>query len=296
MSMYLIAGSGSMPAKELAAQLNDLVDKAATDDVDCWFTVVTKDDPTDTDTALIKYLEKIHAYYERIDMGQSDLYASSAASVGKLGPEEAVRHLRKIAVTEDGGVSILILIDGENDGENDGEYTLDLIDAALAANIKVYGLNTAMVEITLVDVVETEPAPVVEEPVKKPRPAAPAKTVEDNADDERYNVLSSLEDWSPEELSGLTVEELRAICPQAPKKATKDDIIGILLGRTGPVASDGCLAKTADDLPSTKESESVEMFSELEVDVQGIANALLAKLMLAVAQAATKVAASLEVK
>jgi hypothetical protein len=241
--MYLVSGNGHMPVKEIEAQLGDLINKAVNiDDLDCWFAIHVTDTCKDTRTQedIVRYFNKIDAYYEVWTETNTthELFDNAAAFV-TIGENNAVEHMAEVCGHEEGESAILGLY-ANFDYTNDPEDALlnDQTIEALGVGIPVYALNHAMVRLESV-VDNAEPAPEAKE-------VAPTKFDEDV---ERYNVLPSMDEWSREELSGLTIEELRAICLQAPKKASKDEIIDILMGISEFANNEEIPVKTDDADP-----------------------------------------------
>lgn len=268
MSMYLISGNGSMPQKEIEAQLGDLINKAVNiDDLDCWFALHVTDTSANltTHTAVINYLNKIEAYYEIWGPQSPDdsLYANAAETV-LVQDDAVIKRLKKVASVEEGEVAILGLF-------VNFDFTNEPLDTvlnsqtieALDNKMPVYALNHAMVSLDSTedheDISEELP-PVAAKPEKA--------TNKFDADVERYNNLSSVDEWSREELSGLTIEELRAICLHAPKKASKDEIIDILMGVSeyGIMAEEITVAEKA--APADTVDPVVEFLHALIEDAQ----------------------------
>lgn len=229
MSMYVIVGNGQMPAKEVEAQLADLINSAVNvQDVDIWFLLEGKTTPTDTDKAIIKYLDKIQAYYETFEdsnyTSPNLLYGHSQAHRGNVGFNNLIEYMREQAEQEAGEVALLGLFYDFDNQYHPEDALLDTLASEIGSgsDIKFYALNAAMVRL------DVEEAPT---PAKQPKvvSSGPPRAKSDYSK-EAFDSTAELEDWSADELAALTMEELRAICPNAPKKATKAELVSILLG------------------------------------------------------------------
>lgn len=229
MSMYVIVGNGQMPAKEVEAQLADLINNAVNvQDVDIWFLLEGKTIPTDTDKAIVKYLDRIQAYYETFEESNHGtphiMYANAAAHRGNVGYKNLIDYMNEQAEQEAGEIALLGLFYDFDNQYHPEDALLDTLASEISPDsaVSFYALNAAMVKLDAGD------APVTPKQPKEVPSAVPQSKSE--YDKTAFEALSSLEDWTAEELAALTVEELRAICPNAPKKATKTELVSILLG------------------------------------------------------------------
>jgi hypothetical protein len=162
--LYAIAGGGSGPTAEITKSLQDLRAKAEKDQVDFWLLIEGKDEPTDTDSAILKWVAKNEVWFEVItttgttydgaqDTIQSvDVYATMLERITGLDGEDG---------------SVLVLLPA--DTEDDDEPLLAFIEATIDAGVDCLQLNGAMAKLSLgeaEDVPEPEPEPAPA-PVKK---------------------------------------------------------------------------------------------------------------------------------
>lgn len=255
--LYVVAGNGTGPAKEITAALKDLKDKATKDSVDFWLVLEGKDEPTATDTAIIKWLGQNEVWFE--------VYSASGATYDGAqethGTEDVFasfleRMQERAADSEDAAVLIL---PADPDGESDAdEELMAFVEQAIDADVPVYALNGEMAKITLEDTPE-EPEP--DEPPAKAakkaaaaptkaaskKAAAPTKAVakkaaaaveaEAEADDPGEATADETVVYTPEELAKMGVAELGAVARGQgidPKGMGKRDLIEAIKSRTEP--------------------------------------------------------------
>jgi len=163
-TLHIVLGDGYMPTKELTAHLVDMQQKAAADDDGFWFTVQAKPEPTDTDRALIKWLNdpkngdgEEGVYWDAIgDEDSADkLYADAQVihKATKLG-SAVVKLMDKTKAggeLDDDGEEIpgedadllALYFSDEEDAEED-RWLNDVISAVADAGYPVYALNDGM--------------------------------------------------------------------------------------------------------------------------------------------------------
>jgi hypothetical protein len=253
--LYVVAGNGTGPAKEITAALKDLKDKATKDSVDFWLVLEGKDEPTATDTAIIKWLGQNEVWFE--------VYSASGATYDGAqethGTEDVFasfleRMQERAADSEDAAVLIL---PADPDGESDAdEELMAFVEQAIDADVPVYALNGEMAKITLEDTPEEAepeeaPAPAKAATKKAAAPtkaaskkaAAPTKAVAKKAtataEPEEPGEPEDTEAvvYTPEELAKMGVAELGAVARGQgidPKGMGKRDLIEAIKSRTEP--------------------------------------------------------------
>src|SRR4051794_14770183 len=90
MTMNVVLGDGTLPAKELEALLMDLSEKATEADDPFWFLIQGKAEPTATDEKLVSWLIENDVYFDLISDGsESDLYEGyqNKTTVKRLAPK-----------------------------------------------------------------------------------------------------------------------------------------------------------------------------------------------------------------
>lgn len=169
--MHVVLGDGQMTRKELSATLTDLWDKDEKAGQAFWFVLQGKSDPTDTDKALVTWLEKNEIYYQIVtdDPEAVDpIYAQpqETHSAKKLG--QKVTSLLESMPEEGESAEILALfVDTSDATAAEDKWLNTIIASAYDAGYPTRALNDGLVEIDL--------GPEAEEAEAEPEPAAPAK-------------------------------------------------------------------------------------------------------------------------
>jgi hypothetical protein len=249
--LYAIAGGGEAPANEITKVLTDLRSKATKDEVDFWFLVEGKDEPTKTDNDILKWLAKNETYFE-VYTATGTTYDRAAETTQADDVFESMLERLQEAQTDE-EIMVLALLPAE-DAEDD-EALMALIGAANAADVEVRQLNGAMETLTLGDAeteaateAEPEPAPAPAKkaaakkaaPVKKTaskRAAAPAAAA---AEEEIPGGV-----YTQEELTKLGIPELTGIAKGQgldTKGLGKRDLITAILGSTRMAEADEAVA------------------------------------------------------
>ena len=159
MTFHVVLGDGYLPTKELHAHLQDLKEKALTDDDGFWFLVAAKAEPTDTERALVKWLTDKDIYFDAIgDEDSADKIYSKAQNFHKanrLAPK--VVSLMKAA--REGGVDeddkpvepeeavLLALFFSDEEGAREDDWLNDVIAAVFKEGFTVFAFNDGMTEI-----------------------------------------------------------------------------------------------------------------------------------------------------
>jgi hypothetical protein len=252
--LYVVAGNGTGPAKEITAALKDLKDKATKEEVDFWLVLEGKDEPTATDQAIVKWLTTNEVWFEVYSTtGTTYDGAQETHATDDVWTSFLERMQERNEESEDAAVLIL---PADPDGESDAdEELMAFVEQAIDADLNVYALNGEMSKITL----EEQPeAP--EEPEEAPTPAkaatkkasaptkaatkkaaAPTKAVAKKAaatapvEDEDEGEEAEAVVYTQEELAKMTPAELGAILRGQgldPKGLAKKELIAAILAQT----------------------------------------------------------------
>jgi hypothetical protein len=260
--LYVVAGNGTGPVKEITGALKDLRDKATKEKVEFWVILEGKDEPTATDTAILKWLGQAEVWFEVYSAsgttydGAQDTIASEDVFASFL---ERIQER-----AEDSEDAAVLILPADEDGESDADEALMVfVEQAIDADVPVYALNGEMAPISLSD--ETpeeapEPTPTKTASKKAAAPtkaaskkAAPAKAATKKApavaeDDGAASDLDpddvaepeqELVVYTPEELAKMSVAELGALAKGQgldPKGMGKRDLITAIQTKTAPVA------------------------------------------------------------
>lgn len=271
--LYVIAGNGTGTATEITAALKDLRDAATKADMEFWFLVEGKEEPTKTDEAIYKWLRTNEVWFEVLtstgivvdgaqeSVGTDDVYGSMLERIHERAEENEPAALLILPIDPDGGTT------------DDDETLMDLVERCVDADVEVFQLNGRMIKITMAEEDETEEAEEAPAPVKKAAkkaaaaPAAPAKVAakaskvakkalsetevaEAEVDAEveaaiEEAVAEALEDdetvpsvvYTAEELAKMTVAELTAVAKGQGidvKGLGKKDLIAAIKQTTAP--------------------------------------------------------------
>src|SRR6516165_10461058 len=165
--LYVVAGNGTGPAKEITAALKDLKDKAYKDDAEFWVLVEGKDEPTSTDQTILKWMAANEVWFEvYTTTGTTYDGAQDTISVEDVFNGYAERLQERRDDNED--VAVLILPVNPDGDDPQDEELMAFVEACVDAEVDVFALNGEMAKITLGDgteeaeaeAEEPEPAPV----------------------------------------------------------------------------------------------------------------------------------------
>lgn len=255
--LYVVAGNGTGPVKEITAALKDKRDAAtkAKPPMDFWIILEGKDEPTATDEAIYKWLRANEVWFEvytstgtTID-GAQETHATEDVNASFL-----ERIQERQADSEDAAVLIL-QVDPEGETDAD-EVLMGFVETVIDADVEVFALNGEMAKILLSEEeVEPEPepepapaatkkaakkaaAPATKAPSKQAaapakavakKAAAPAADDQDGApNDPDDEPAEPREPWTAAELAGMNVSELGAAARAQgidPKGMGKRDLI-----------------------------------------------------------------------
>jgi hypothetical protein len=188
--MHAVLGDGEMTRRELTETLGDLWKADEENSQSYWFLLQGKSEPTDTDKALVLWLEKNEIYYELVTddpEAVSEIYTQPQEVHTAKKLAQKVVALMQSKPEEGEPAEILALFSDVNDATAAEDRWLNgVIQAAYDAGFPTRALNDGLVEIDLSEgaaQAEDEPEPVAATPVKKaaakkapakaaPRPAA----------------------------------------------------------------------------------------------------------------------------
>ena len=150
MAMHLVLGDGEMSKKELTETLKDLWEKAG--DEAFWFVLQGKSAPSETDTNLVSWLVKNQVYFEVLtdDADAMDEIYGDAQEihVAKRLGQKVVSLLN--TKPEDGeDADVLGLFVSDDPAAEEDKWLNNIIQAAVDAGFKAYGLNDGLVEVDL---------------------------------------------------------------------------------------------------------------------------------------------------
>jgi len=173
-TMHAVLGDGEMTRRELTETLGDLWKADEENSQSYWFLLQGKSEPTDTDKALVLWLEKNEIYYELVTddpEAVSEIYhAPQEVHTAKKLAQKVVA-LMQSKPEEGEPAEILALFSDVNDATAAEDRWLNgVIQAAYDAGFPTRALNDGLVEIDLSE----GAAQAEEEPEPEPVAAAPA--------------------------------------------------------------------------------------------------------------------------
>ena len=174
MTMHAVLGDGEMTRRELTETLGDLWKADEENSQSYWFLLQGKSEPTDTDKALVTWLEKNEIYYELVTddpEAVSEIYTQpQEVHTAKKLSQKVVALLQ--SKPEEGEPSeILALFSDVNDpAAAEDRWLNQVIQAAGDAGFPARGLNDGLVEVDLSE----SAAEVEEEPAAAPAPTKKA--------------------------------------------------------------------------------------------------------------------------
>jgi hypothetical protein len=163
MTMHVVLGDGEMTRKELTETLQDIWNADEKDGQTFWFLLHGKPEPTDTDKALVNWLEKNEIYYEVI--------TDDADSVHPLYSQPQETHVakqmsRKIvsllkSKPEEGEPAELLALFYSDDSEAEEDRWLnEVCQDVFDSDYKIRALNDGLLEVDLAAAPDEPPAPV----------------------------------------------------------------------------------------------------------------------------------------
>ena len=233
--LHVILGDGALGTRELTKTLEGLWEKEG--EGSFWFIIQAKDDPTETDLAIVKWLGDNDLYFDVIADGTtlSTTYAGAQNKhiAKSLAPK--VLELMQNMPEENEEADILALFSDLGDVEADEDAWLnEAIEVCSAEGFKAYALNDGMLEIEFSDD-EAEEEPEVPAPTKPAAKKATAKPV--SAVDEGQP-LPGMDEYTRESLSEMTLDQVKVIAEARgisyPPRTRITTYINALLGEGEP--------------------------------------------------------------
>jgi hypothetical protein len=174
-TMHAVLGDGEMTRRELTETLGDLWKADEESAQSFWFILQGKSEPTDTDKALVTWLEKNEIYYELVaddPEAVSEIYTQPQEVHTAKKIAQKIVALLQSKPEEGEPAEILALFSDVNDATAaEDRWVNGVIQAAYDAGFPTRALNDGLVEIDL-----SEGAAQAEaEPEAEPAKAAPAK-------------------------------------------------------------------------------------------------------------------------
>lgn len=178
MTMHVVLGDGEMTRRELTETLGDLWKADEAEGQTFWFLLQGKSEPTDTDKALVTWLEKNEIYYQLVTDDPdavSELYTQpQEVHTAKKISQKVVGLMQSIPDEEEPAEILALFSDLDDATAAEDRWLNSVITSAGDAGFAARALNDGLVEI---DLSEGGPEAEVEEPeVAEPAPA-PAKAV-----------------------------------------------------------------------------------------------------------------------
>jgi hypothetical protein len=175
-TMHAVLGDGEMTRRELTETLGDLWKADEESAQSFWFILQGKSEPTDTDKALVTWLEKNEIYYELVaddPEAVSEIYTQPQEVHTAKKIAQKVVALLQSKPEEGEPAEILALFSDVNDATAaEDRWVNGVIQAAYDAGFPTRALNDGLVEIDLSEGAAQAEAEPEAEPAKT---AAPAK-------------------------------------------------------------------------------------------------------------------------
>jgi hypothetical protein len=243
-TMHAVLGDGEMTRRELTETLGDLWKADEENSQSYWFLLQGKSEPTDTDKALVLWLEKNEIYYELVTddpEAVSEVYTAPQEVHTAKKLAQKVVALMQSKPEEGEPAEVLALFADVNDATAAEDRWLNgVIQAAYDAGFPTRALNDGLVEIDLSEgaaeaEVEPEETPVAAAPAKKaaakkaPAKAAARPAADTPIPDEDEVVLEDAGELTPtsQPIDVPTREELEDMEPSEIKEVAA--AMGIVL-------------------------------------------------------------------
>ena len=211
--LYCVLGAGEMPAKELNATLTDLKKRCEADDVQFWFAVHAKAEPTTTDKTMLAWLHKHDTWYEVItdDADAVDsMYSESQKTHLAKRMAPAIVKLMQEGPEEGEEAQLLALFASDDYSSPDDTWLNDVGRAVQDAGFIVKALNDGLIEMDFSDVTPPE-AEVEEEAVPtKTKKAAAASPIEEEEEVAAVPELGR-QLYTRDELEEMSLDQLKEI-------------------------------------------------------------------------------------
>ena len=251
--MHVVLGDGEMSRRELSSTLEDLLEKAGSEDF--WFLVQAKAEPTATDKALMEWIAERGVYFETIgdDLKAADkIYKDSQDKheIKRLAPK-VVSLMQEKPGDGEGAALYALFVNNDEEVEED-RWLMDVATAVADAEFTVFAMNDGLAELGFegdgVEEIEEEPEP---EPTPKPAKKAAAKKAapkaadpddEEEAEEVDPDAITPMTSLTREMLEELTMPQLKKIAAdrdiELPPRTRSTTYIATLLGENEEVPPD----------------------------------------------------------
>lgn len=285
MTMHAVLGDGEMTRRELTETLGDLWKADEENTQSYWFLLQGKSEPTDTDKALVLWLEKNEIYYELVTddpEAVSEIYTQPQEVHTAKKIAQKVVALMQSKPEEGEPAEILALFSDVNDATAAEDRWLNgVIQAAFDAGFPTRALNDGLVEIDLSEgaaQAEAEPEPVAAAPVKKaaakkaaarpadtPIPAEGDGELEQSLEGTAHGISGTIP--SREELEDMEPSEIKEVAAAMgivlPPRTRATTYIDHILGEAKAPAPTAEVSEVPEvDVVSANGLESVDVIAE----------------------------------
>ena len=277
MTMHAVLGDGEMTRRELTETLGDLWKADEENSQSYWFLLQGKSEPTDTDKALVTWLEKNEIYYEIVTddpEAVSEIYTQPQEVHTAKKLSQKVVALMQSKPEEGEPCEILALFADVNDPTAAEDRWLNgVIQAAGDAGFATRGLNDGLVEVDLSEgaaeaEAEPEEAPKpVKKSVAKKAAARPRDELTDALEPEPEGEEAPLKVPSREELEDMEPSEVKEVAAAMgivlPPRTRATTYIDHILGEAKPPAPSAEVSEVPEvDMVGSNGLEAVDVIAE----------------------------------
>jgi hypothetical protein len=295
--MYIVLGDGEMTKKELTETLQELWDNSG--DQPYWFIIQGKSEPSDTDKALVTWLDKNEVYYEVLTDdadAMDDIYGNAQEThVAKRLAQKVVNLFNSKPEEGETTAHILALYTSDDPAAEEDRWLNGVVQAASDAGFKSFVLNDGMVEVDFSEpegdedeeVAEVAEAAEEAEDVPTPKPSkqaakkAPAAKPKAKASHTR----EELEELSLSELKEIAAAQDIELPPRTRIPTYIDHILGEAKGEAPAAEIDTPPITTTTSGNTTSSNTNATITSINGVSVESLAEAAAAIVMRKIAEA-----------
>ena len=243
MTMHAVLGDGEMTRRELTETLADLWKADEENQQSFWFLLQGKSEPTDTDKAMVTWMEKNDIYYELVTDDAdaiSEIYTQPQEThIAKKLAQKVVSLLQSKPEEGEPAEVLALFFDVNEATAPEDRWLNSVITSASDAGYPTRALNDGLVDVDLSEsaaAAEEEPeeaAPVKKATAKKvaaPRPAAdiPISAEDDSETPPALETPSraELENMEPAQVKALAAEMGIVLAPRTRATTYIDHILG----------------------------------------------------------------------
>ena len=262
--MHVVLGDGEMSRKELTETLKDLWERAG--DEAFWFVVQGKSEPTETDTNLVTWLTKSEIYFEVVTDdadAMDELYseAQEVHTVKRLG--QKIVNLLNTKPEEGEEADVLALFSADDPTAEADRWLNTVLQSAMEAGFKAYGLNDGLVEIDMDGGTGPEEPEEEEDQVPKPTKRAAVKKV---AAADNGEAPTKAKSYTRDDLEEMELDQLKQVAAtkgiELPPRTRMATYIDAILGET----KDATPAAEVETPPVTKTVSNGDEDENLGID------------------------------